>query len=109
MSGTRPSGPSRPTAASSAAGSSAPPHGPRRSACSPACSTRSRSRTSLPEQGDEALHDCRLAEDGAEESVAVRYREVPDDGVAAARLLNQNLARRQIPDLVVHVDRKSVV
>jgi len=58
---------------------------------------------SIPEQGEQAIHDRWFAENGTEESTAVGPREVSDDRVAAARLFNQDLARRQIPDPVVHV------
>ena len=60
--------------------------------------------TSISEQGEQAINDGWFAENGTEESTAVGAREVSDNRVAATRLFNQDLARRQIPDPVVHFD-----
>lgn len=61
---------------------------------------------SFPKESEQAIHHCRLTEDGTKESAAVGRREVSDDNVAASRLFNQNRARGQIPDLVMHVHHR---
>src|SRR5262249_52776676 len=60
----------------------------------------------LSEHGNQAVHHCRLAEDRAQDAAAIGRREVPDDRVAPSGLLDQDLARGQVPDLVVHVHHR---
>jgi hypothetical protein len=59
----------------------------------------------LGEHACEPAHQAAFTEDSTEEATARRL-EVPNDAVGAACLLDQHLARRQVPNMIVRVHHR---